>query len=88
MANTMLTVSAFLKKEYGIKAVIFDEIINIRTNDSGMSVLEMSVLFSLCFGCAISFGIYLSTIISEKIRERAKNIKHILYLSGANMWSY
>ena len=88
MANSMLTVSAFLKKEYGIKAAIFDEIINIRTNDFGMSALEMSVMFTLCFGCAISFGIYLSTIIAEKIKERAKNIKHILYLSGANMWSY
>ena len=88
MANSMLTVSAFLKKEYGIKAAIFDEIINIKTNDFGMSVLQISVMFSLCFGCAISFCIYLSTIIAEKIKERSKNIKHILYLSGANMWSY
>ena len=27
-------------------------------------------------------------VISAKIKERANNIKHILYLSGSNMWSY
>ena len=88
MANTMFTVSAFLKKEYGIKAAIFDEIINIRANDLGISVSQISIMFSLCFGCSISLCIYLATIIAEKIKERTKNIKHILYLSGANMSSY
>ena len=88
MANSMLSVSAFLKKEYGIKAAIFDEIINTRSNGMGLTQLQMSVMFSLCFGCTISLCIYLATIIAEKIRERAKNIKHILYLSGSNMWSY
>ena len=88
MANTMLTVSAFLKKEYGIKAVIFDKIVNIRANDLGISNNMITIMFTLCFGCSISLCIYLGTIIAEKIRERAKNIKHILYLSGSNMWSY
>ena len=88
MANTMFTVSAFLKKEYGIKAAIFDEIINIRANDIGISTNQIAIMFSLCFGCSISLCIYLATIIAEKIRERTKNIKHILYLSGANMCSY
>ena len=88
MANTMLTVSAFLKKEYNIDAAIFDEIINIRANEMGISSSQISIMFTLCFGSAISLCIYLSTIIAEKIRERAKNIKHILYLSGTNMWSY
>ena len=88
MANTMLTVSAFLKKEYNIDAAIFNEIINIRTNEMGISTNQISIMFSLCFGTAISLCIYLGTIIAEKIKERAKNIKHILYLSGTNMWSY
>ena len=88
MANTMLIVSAFLKNEYGIKAAIFDEIINIRSNDTGISVNQISIMISLCFGCSISLCIYLSTIMGEKIKERANNIKHILYLSGSNMWSY
>ena len=88
MANTMFIVSAFLKKEYGINAAIFDEIINIRANDIGISENQIAIMFSLCFGCSISLCIYLATIIAEKIRERARNIKHILYLSGANMLSY
>ena len=88
MANTMLIVSAFLKKEYGIKAAIFDEIVNIRYNDIGMTPNQMSIMFSLVFGCSISLCIYLATIIADKIKERVKNIKHILYLSGSNMWSY
>ena len=86
MANTMFTVSAFLKKEYGIKAAIFDEIINIRANDTGISTSQIAIMFSLCFGCSISLCIYLATIIAEKIRERAKNIKHILSHIIANIW--
>ena len=89
MANSMLTVSAFLKKEYGINAAIFDEIINIRTNDVGtIDPMQISIIFSICFAGSISLCIYLATIIAEKIRERVKNIKQILYLSGTNMWSY
>ena len=48
----------------------------------------MSTMFSLCFACIISLSTYLGQIISEKIKERVKNIKHILYLSGSNLWSY
>ena len=88
MANTMLTVSAFLKKEYGINAAIFDEIVNLRNNEKNISSNQMSIMFTLCFGCSISLCIYLATIIEDKIKERVKNIKHILYLSGSNMWSY
>ena len=88
MANTMLIVSAFLKNEYNINAVIFDEIINTRSNDIGISNIQISIMFSLCFGCSISLCIYLGMVISAKIKERANNIKHILYLSGSNMWSY
>ena len=88
MANTMLTVSAFLKKEYDIDAVIFDEIINLRENDLGISPNQISIMFSLCFGASISLCIYLATIIAAKIKERVNNIKHILFLSGSNMWSY
>ena len=89
VANSMLTVSAFLKKEYGINAAIFDEIINKQTNEVGrIDSMQISIIFSICFAGSISLCIYLATIIAEKIRERVKNIKQILYLSGTNMWSY
>jgi len=91
MANIMFTVSAFLKKEYDINAAILYEILDVNSQEignSGVDVSELSTMFSLSFACIISLCIYLGTIMSEKIKERTKNIKHILYLSGSNMWSY
>ena len=89
VANSMLTVSAYLKKEYDLNAAIFDEIINNLQNKSGtIDTMQIIIMFTICFACGVSLCIYLSTIIAEKIRERVKNIKHILYLSGTNVWSY
>jgi hypothetical protein len=45
-------------------------------------------MFSICYACTLSLCIYLSTIVSEKIKERIKNIKQLLYLSGTNMFNY
>ena len=89
LANSMLVVSAFLKKEYNINAAIFDEIINIRINDiASIDPMQFSVMFEICFACSFSLCTFLATIISDKIKERVKNIKQILYLSGTNIWSY
>ena len=91
MANIMFSVSAFLKKEYNINAAILYEIVDSNSKeigDSGVDSSELSTMFSLSFACIISLCTYLGTIMSEKIKERTKNIKHILYLSGSNLWSY
>ena len=89
VANSMLTVSSYLKKEYDINAAIFDEIINKKMSSADeVDPNQIAVMFSICFAGGVSLCIYLSTIIAEKIRERVKNIKHILYLSGTNLWSY
>ena len=91
MTNIMLSISSFLKKEYNINAAIFVELENIISQDiggSGINASELSTMFTLCFACIISLCIYLGSIMAEKIKERVKNIKHILYLSGANLWSY
>ena len=88
MANSMLTVSAFLKKEYNIDAAIFDEIVYEKADEKGMMPNQIQLMISLCFITSISLCIYLGVIIEPKIKERVKNIKHILYLSGSNMWSY
>ena len=89
IANSMLIVSSYLKKEYDINAAIFDEIINMQINEVGtIDSMQISIMFSICFACVVSLCIYLATIIAEKIRERVKNIKQILYLSGTNIWSY
>jgi len=89
MANSMLIVSTYLKKEYNIKAAIFDEIINIKRNEiDDIDYTQISIMFSICYACTLSLCIYLSTIVSEKIKERIKNIKQLLYLSGTNMFTY
>ena len=89
IANSMLIVSAFLKKEYDINAAIFDEIINIRMNDiASIDPMQLTVMFEICFATSFSLCIFLASIISDKIKERIKNIKQILFLSGTNIWSY
>ena len=91
MANMMFSVSSFLKREYNINAEIFTEIVNLKSTDvggMGIDSSEISTMFSLCFACTLSIFLFLGSINSEKIKERVKNIKHILYLSGSNIWSY
>ena len=91
MSNMMLAVSSFLKKEYNINAEIFTEIVKLQSNDiggMGINGSEMSTMFSLCFACIISLILYLGSLISDIIKERVHNIKHILYMSGSNLWSY
>ena len=91
MSNMMLAVSSFLKKEYNINAEIFTEIVKLQSNDiggMGINGSEMSTMFSLCFACIISLSLYLGSLVSDIIKERVNNIKHILYMSGSNLWSY
>ena len=87
----MFSMSAYLKKEYGINAAIITDIEVVKKSymtDIGISLNEILVAFQLGFIFSFSASLYLGSIISEKIKERVKNIKHILYLSGANLWSY
>jgi len=81
-ADTMLVVSAFLKKEFGINAIIFNEI------KVGSSSKREDILFYLCIGSLFGYISFLGGLINEKIKERKTNIKHLLYLSGSNSWSY
>ena len=86
--------SAYLKKEYGIDATIFPTI--TFNAFSGNSQVELSlnflnnvlVLAILCLISLFSFAVFLSGLMFEKIKEKRTNIKHLLYLSGSNMWSY
>ena len=54
----------------------------------GINAAEMSTMFSLCFACLMSVNLYLGSLVTDKIKERINNIKHILYISGSNIWSY
>ena len=91
-ANTMLFFSAFLKKEYGIKATIFPEIeFNPVFSELAQSfnvIMESFLLISVCLINFFGFVIFLGGLMLEKIKEKRTNIKHLLYLSGSNIFSY
>ena len=91
-ANTMLFFSAFLKKEYDIKATILTEIeynpLSIGINDSANILMDSLVLILICVINFFGFIIFLGGLMLEKIKEKRTNIKHLLYLSGSNMFSY
>ena len=91
MANIMFSMSAYLKQEYGINAAILTDIKIEKQSymtGFGANIMEILIIFYLSFIFSFSVSLYLGSIISEKIKERVKNIKHILYLGGANIWSY
>ena len=93
-ANTMLFVSAFLKNNYDINAVILSELEMNALSDNGLMeavwnfLKDFIVLIVVCLITLFGFVIFLGGLMFEKIREKRYNIKHLLYLSGCNIWSY
>ena len=88
-ADTMLVVSAFLKKEFGINAIILNKIeISEEVRIKDIEIERIFLFFILYLGSLNGYIIFLGGLINEKIKERKKNIKHLLYLSGSNSWSY
>ena len=93
-ANTILFFSAYLKEEYGIEATIFPKITyKIFSGDDLRNVVldlvnNIIVLAVICLISLISLVLFLGGLMFEKIKEKRTNIKHLLYLSGSNMWSY
>ena len=93
-ADTMLLVSSFLKNYYDIDAAILNEIEMNIFSDGGIveSLLNLFkdfvVLLIVCLITVFGFVIFLGGLMFEKIKEQRLNIKHLLYLSGNNFWSY
>ena len=93
-SNTMLFVSAFLRDKYGINAVILNEIEMDALSDNGLKesflnfFKDFIVLIVICLISLFGFVIFLGGLMFEKIKEKRNNIKHLLYLSGSNIWSY
>ena len=86
-ADTMLLVSAFLRKEFGINAIILNKIA-MNKNEYSERNNDISIIRITYMGIIIGYNIFLGGLINEKIKERETNIKHLLYLSGSNSWSY
>ena len=93
-ANTILFVSAFLKKEYDIDATIFKEVSHnkVKGDSSVQSLVNLFtnsfVLILVCLISLFGFVIFLGGLMFDKIKEKRTNIKHLLYLSGGNIFSY
>ena len=91
-ANTMLFFSAFLKKEYDIKATILYEMkynpFSADVGDIMSNIMGMVSLFAVCVINFFGLVLFLGGLMLEKIKEKRTNIKHLLYLSGANIFSY
>ena len=93
-ANTLLFFSALLKEEYNIEATIFPEIIykaisgEAQTENAISAIFDLFVLIIVCLIALFGFVIFLGGLMFEKIKEKRTNIKHLLYLSGSNIWSY
>ena len=92
LANTMFFFSGFLKAEYGIDATIFPEISftvgGSDAEDALNSLKDLAILLIICVISIFGFVIFLGGLMFEKIREKRTNIKHLLYLSGNNTFSY
>ena len=91
-ANTMFVVSSFLKNEYNIDAMILSKMElkkEMKVSEENRIYQDtLSVLIIICIGSVLGFIIYLGGLINEKVKERITNIKHLLYLSGSNSFSY
>ena len=91
-ADTMFVVSSFLKKEFEIDAMILNKI-EMETKvkispDGNLDRETLSILIMFSIGSLLGYIIFLGELINEKINERRTNIKHLLYLSGSNSFSY
>jgi len=91
-ADTILLVSAFLKREFGINAIFLNKIKTNKGIIEGKNFKidnnEYLLLQIFCLGYIYGYIIFLGGLINEKIKERKTNIKNLLYLSGSNSWSY
>ena len=83
-ADILLLVSSFLRKEYGINAIILNKI-EMKEERNNDIIISNTIIY---IGILIGYIIFLGGLINEKIKERKTKIKHLLYLSGSNSWSY
>ena len=92
-ANIVVFVSAFLKNSYDLNVVIIPEItLSLVPNQIDFNFIkflkDFIVLIIVCLLSLFGFVIFLGGLMLEKIKEKRTNIKHLLYLSGSNIWSY
>ena len=83
-----------MKNYYDIDATILYELEMNLLSDGGVKesffnlFKDFVVLIIVCLITLFGFVIFLGGLMFEKIKEQRYNIKHLLYLSGSNVWTY
>ena len=85
-----LLFSNFLNKEYNIKVIIIDELSNMPSKVNEIKKISSGEIFSFISLLFIFFSLVLygGVALAPIVRERCNKLKHMLYLSGGNMWAY
>ena len=86
ISDIMLSVSSFLKNEYGINGIIFPEITYTNENNEDTTIIITSVFLGAM--ALVTYNIYIGFVVADIVKEKKNGMKHLLYLSGVNMFSY
>ena len=85
-----LVMSAYFEKYYNMKITLGTSYAGIPPKSNGLTeAITLILKIILClFLLVVGFQSFSSYILLNPLRERISNIKHLLYLSGANMLAY
>ena len=86
--SIILIFSAFLKNEYGINAYMLAQKKNSYNINLKGNYDKYFVLLPMASAIFLGYVVYLGGLMFEKVKERRTCIKHLLILSGCNLWSY
>ena len=89
-AALSLIISNYFYKEYKIKVTFIDEISNTPSKKNEINKIFAEMLFNILSILFIFFSLILygGVALAPIVRERCNKLKHMLYLSGGNMFSY
>ena len=78
LSDIMLSVSSFLKNEYGINAIIFPEITYTNENDKDITNILTSVFLGAM--AIISYNLYIFFVVADIVKEKKNGMKHLLLI--------
>ena len=89
--STMNFIISFLLEKYDIKTNFIHKYSNIPTGSKPDDLKDFQKIFVLLYSLIMIWNSFISIsgfMITTPLKERINNIKHLLYLSGSNMFAY